>query len=114
MPNQEEKIADSVPAEVFHWTEFLSEELEAREWSWDLLTTLLMVERNKEEWGRVKLELDLWRHVGPTRKNIIFSEAFAKELGAVFGTSHELWLNLHATWMKHAKLPENDNKQEGS
>lgn len=98
-------IVDLTPtADVPHWTEFVAEEMAERGWTWDMLATLLMVERNKDEWGKIKLELDLWRVVGPTRKNIIFSEQFSAELGAIFGVSPQLFLNMHNSWMRRAQI----------
>lgn len=92
-----------------HLTEWLDEELEARGWSMGLLVTMLMVHRFPEEWGKIKLELDLWFTVGPTTKKILFTEKFAAELASVFGVSPDLFLNLHKAWMERGQVTTGGN-----
>lgn len=102
---------ERIPLEIPHLTEFLAEEMETRGWSRDVLATLLLVERFKEDWGKTKLELDLWFEVGPRRKNILFTEKFSGELATVFGVSPELLRNLHARWMSHGLVKLDDEDQ---
>lgn len=97
-----------VPAEVFHLTEFLADEMEARYWTRSMLAMLLLVERNQDSMSKIMLELALWFEVGPERKDILFTEKFAEELGHIFGVDPQTFRNLHASWMKHGRIAEGE------
>lgn len=77
-------MADRVPAEVFPPGEFLRDELEARGWTQTEFAEIL---------GR---PVRLVNEILAGKRGI--TPQTALEIGAAFGTSAELWLNLEATY----------------
>ncbi len=83
-------------AEVFHPSEYIQEELEARGWTRDRLATAM----RGEDWGTNRLAIDLYIEVGPTDPGCRLG-TMADDLARAFGTSVELWRNLEKTWLEH-------------
>ncbi len=83
--------ADQLPAEVFPPGEFIQEEIEARGW-----TIRELAERmggNVDE-NHCCLELLIYAPM----KNMILDDETAAQIGAAFGTSAKLWINLDRSW----------------
>ena len=85
-------------AEAFHPSVFISDELEARGWSKEMLAIAMTgdIDRNI-------LMLDLYMEVGPERPNMRIGKTLSKKLSHAFGTSQQFWLNLEAEWLKRAE-----------
>jgi HTH-type transcriptional regulator/antitoxin HigA len=75
------------PAEVFHPGEFLKDELEARGWTQGQFAKVI---------GR---PLQVVNEIVNGKKRVTADTA--KAIGAAFGTSAELWVNLQATYDLH-------------
>lgn len=84
------------PAEAFHPSVFILEELEAR-----CGTLPDLAERMGGDATVNQLALELYLTIGPTDKNILLGQEMAKQLETAFGTSAQFWLNLHECWVKH-------------
>lgn len=83
----------AAPAEAFHPSEFIAEELEARGWSQDYLAV-----RMGGDPAINLLTLDMYRIVGPKDPRMRLGEATAAALGQAFGVSPQLFLNLEDAW----------------
>ncbi|MHC5536846.1 hypothetical protein ACYOEI_01070 [Singulisphaera rosea] len=86
------------PAEVFHPSVFIKDELEARGWTLDMLAM-----RMGPEFGINRLSLDLYIEVGPTEPGMRIGDLSAEALGRAFDVSPEFFLNLEAAWLKGTK-----------
>ena len=86
------------PAEVFHVSEFIREEMEARGWDRDRLASEMTPGASRREWGITRLTLDfLFESRG---KKMFIGKKTANQLALAFGTSPELWANLDDAWRK--------------
>jgi len=86
------------PAEVFAPGEFLTEELDARGWTQEDLSRILgkpLPTINKIIKGKTSITADT-----------------AKKLGAAFGTSAELWMNLESAWRLHLSKEDTSGVEE--
>lgn len=90
-----EKVGHT-PAEAFHPSEFIAEELEARGWSQHDLAA-----RMAGDPAVNFLTLDTYRLVGPTDPRMRLGKRTAIALGEAFGVSADLFLNLEAAWRAH-------------
>lgn len=74
-------------AEAFHPAEYIREEARARGWSMGRFTDELGVSNRAAQqlfYGELRIK-----------------KTWAKRLSRTFGTSHELWLNLQASYDRH-------------
>ena len=85
--------------EVPHLSEFISEELDARNWDMSQLAAA-MAQASGERWGKCKLMLDMYFIVGPTDASCRLGDAMADMLGKSFGVSKQYFLNLEAAWLR--------------
>lgn len=90
-------IAERVPAEYWHPSVFMQEEMGARGWSRDDLATKMA----HHDWGISRLSLDFYFDVGPNEPDMLIGDG--EDFARAFGTSAQFWLNLEAIWRKHAK-----------
>lgn len=88
-------LVTRVPAEAFHPSIFIKEELEARKWTVDDL-----VRRMPGEYGVNYLAVDMYLEIGPDEPNARLNE-MATEISAAFGVSPELFANLERAWVEH-------------
>jgi HTH-type transcriptional regulator / antitoxin HigA len=86
-------IAERIPAEVFHPSEFIIEEMEARGWTRDDLAL-----RMGGDFGINRLSLDFYFEVGPTDPNLLMGDG--DDFARAFGVSAEFFRNLEAVWRK--------------
>ena len=86
------------PAEVFHPSEFIAEEMAERGWTrYDLW-------RHMRGDAEDMLALDMYFEVGPTAPGMLLGEDMAAKLGRAFGMSAQFFLNLETVWRAaHAK-----------
>lgn len=84
-----------MPAEVFHPSEYITEEIEARGWTLDRLAHEM-----GGDYGITRLALDLYIEVGPTEPALRIGQHTADQLAKAFGTSADLWTNLEAAWLR--------------
>lgn len=85
-----------VPAEVFHPSELIQDELAARCWDkFDLAA------RMGGDPHHNVLMLDIYFIVGPTRRNCRIGDVMAHQLGVALDVSHQFFLNLEAAWLAH-------------
>jgi plasmid maintenance system antidote protein VapI len=98
MPTLSENLKKArKPAECFHPSVFIKEEMEARGWSMDDLA-LRMAEGDVRKFGVERLALDIYFEVGPTEPNLIIGDDSARMLAAVFDVNPEFFLNLQKSW----------------
>jgi len=96
---------ERIPAEVFHPSEFILDEMKARGWSRDDLAL-----RMGDDFGIQRLALDFYLDVGPDARNMrITPEYFAR----AFGTSEELWKNLENAWLKGDASTQTEQGKQG-
>ncbi len=87
---------NQAPAEAFSVGEYVADELEAREWTTAYAATLMDGDVAKNElWLDLLCCLPAWE-----KYDVKFSESDAKRLGKLFGTSTQLWLNIHASYLR--------------
>lgn len=101
-------MTDLVPAEVFHPSIFIKDELAERGWNLDMLAM-----RMGPEFGVNRLSLDLYLDVGPTEPNLLLGEITSKALGHAFGVSPDFFLNLHKSWRDKQGNLSTDEKTNG-
>lgn len=97
MVDETETAAERVPAEVWHPSVFMQEEMEARGWDRDDLASAMAC----PDWGITRLSLDFYFDVGPNEPDMLMGDA--EDFARAFGTSASFWLNLEAAWRKHMK-----------
>lgn len=85
----------TVPAEVFHPSVFILEEMDERGWDRDMVAM-----RMSPEFGKNRLTLDLYLDLGPEKTNMRLGEKTTTALARAFGTSAEFWTNLEAAWLR--------------
>lgn len=83
------------PAEAFHPSVFIAEELEARGWSLDDLAL-----RMPGDFGINRCALDFYMTIGAETPGLRIGES-ASALAAAFGVSPELFANLERAWVDH-------------
>jgi hypothetical protein len=86
-----------MPAEMFHPTVFIQEEMDARGWDLDDLA-FEMIRDDRDHWGVTRLALDFYFEVGPDMPNMRIGERSAAQLAHAFGVSAEFFLNLERSW----------------
>lgn len=90
-------MSDRTPAEVFHPSEFIQDELDARGWTlWDLAF------RMGPDAPLEKLGLDFYFLCDP---GIRLGDDGAAALGRAFGVSPEYFLNLERMWLATHPAP---------
>lgn len=95
--------------EPFHVAEYIEDEMRARGWSRDELATRMVPPKSLDPldhdvWGVTRLALDLLLDVRDP--GVILGEQ-AEQLARAFGTSVEVWSNLHEAWKAHPKTQQN-------
>lgn len=80
-----------IPAEVFHVSEFIVEEMEARGWDRDRLA-----QEMGGDFGVSRYVVDLILEL--RRKDMHLGDKTCAKLARAFGTSAEFWFNLDDAW----------------
>jgi hypothetical protein len=93
MQMADDTLADRIPAEVFHPSVFIIEEMEARGWDRDELAR-----RMGGEWKLNRVVLELYFEIGPTEPNLRMGDG--EDFAQAFGVSAELFQNLEKAWLK--------------
>lgn len=83
------------PAEVFHPSVFIGEEMEARGWGLDDLAARMGPPLDVN-----RLAVELYLVVGPTEPRLLLGDSVAAALAVAFGTSPELFANLERAWLE--------------
>lgn len=81
------------PAECWHPSVFIAEEMEARGWDRDDLARLM-----GGDFGISRLSIDLYFEVGPRERDLLIGDG--QDFGRAFGVSPEFFLNLETAWRK--------------
>lgn len=98
--------AQRTPAECFHPSEFIKDELDARGWTLDHLATLMTpADFGREEWGLNRLTLDFYFEIGPSDTNLRIGEVTASRLAAAFDVSPDYFINLEKSWLAWTETP---------
>lgn len=85
---------ERVPAEVFHPSVFILEEMEARGWDrWEL------ARRMGGDYRARRLEIDLYFEVGPDETNMRLGPT-GDNIARAFDVSPEFFRNLEAAWLR--------------
>lgn len=84
-----------VPAEVFHPSEFIQDEMDARGWDRDDLATQMVGMVGGEAWGLARLSLDFYLEIGAANPDLRIGQESAR----AFGTSAVFWTNLETAWL---------------
>lgn len=93
------------PAEAFHISEYIRDEMEARGLDMDALAILM-----GGDWAVTRCTLDLLLHVH--RKSAQLGPV-AGQLARAFGTTPALWERIHETWRTHPRAVETPEPSEG-
>lgn len=96
-----------IPAEAFHPSEYIREEIEARGWSLDDLASRL-----PGSFGINRLALDFYMDVGPIDPGIRMGP-MASEISGAFGVDADLFSNLEKAWLGHPTTIALSAKTEG-
>ena len=81
--------------DVPHPSTFIAEEAAARGWSMDRLAVEM-----GGDFGVNRLSLDFYFEVGTANPNLLLGADTADMLARAFGTSAEVWRNLHTAWRR--------------
>lgn len=87
-------MTDRVPAEAFHPSEFIKDEMDARGWS---LADL--VKRMPGDYGINYVALDFYLSIGPEEPGLRMGDNAG--LGQAFGVDPEYLNNLEKAWLSH-------------
>lgn len=90
---------ERVPAEVWHPSVFIQEEMDARGWDRDELAR-----RMGGDWSVSRLSLDLYFEVGPTKPGIRLGDG--EDFARAFGVPAEFFRNLEAAWLKKQSVQQ--------
>jgi plasmid maintenance system antidote protein VapI len=82
-----------MPAEVFHPSEFIRDEMDARGWTRDDLAL-----RMGGDFAINRVGLELYFEAGPTEPDLLIGDG--KDFARAFGVSAEFFLNLERAWRK--------------
>ena len=94
-------------AELYPVGEYVAEELESRGWTTSHAATLLDGDTDVNMlWLDLLCCREIWE-----KHDIAFPEAEAEKLAELFGTSSQLWMNLHASYLR-AKRENVGNETE--
>lgn len=85
------------PAEAFHPSEYIREEMDARDWG-----TGTMAARMGGDYHTNKLALEMYLRAGPLDRNLRLG-MMAADVARAFGTSVEYWENLERAWLEPLK-----------
>lgn len=85
-----------VPAEVFHPSELIRDEMDSRDWG---IPT--MARKMGGDAGVNRLALEMYFVVGPQNPGCRLGPVMAAQIAKAFGTSIEVWTNLEAAWLSH-------------
>jgi len=102
------------PLRVFHPSELIDEEMQARGWDIQKLAMAMVSEGSVDqlkEYGINHLAIEMYFAAGPTNKACRMGPEFIAGLSRAFGTSIELWEKLEKQWL--SSWP-NDSAREGS
>lgn len=86
------------PAEVWHPSVFINEELAERGWTLRDLVFRMRRYESEKDWAINMLAFEMYMTVH--EKNILLGEEMANDLGIAFGISAQCFLNLHESWRK--------------
>lgn len=97
-------MTERIPAECFHPSELIRDEIEARGWSLDDLA-MRMAGRDREQFGIQRLALDFYFDVGPTEPDLRMGEDSARMMAAVFDVDTDYFINLERAWLAWVESP---------
>jgi len=89
---------EHTPAEAFHPSVFIRDEMEARGWD-----RIELANRMGGDWRHRLLELDLYFEAGPHEPNLRIGDG--KDFSRAFGISAEFFRNLETAWLKFLGEP---------
>ncbi len=92
---------ERISAEVFHPSEFIIDEMEARGWDLDELAR-----RMGGDFAINRLSLDLYFIVGPKEPDLLIGDG--EDFALAFGVSAEFFRNLEAAWLATVKRVARD------
>ncbi len=89
--------ADRIPAEVFHPSVFIREEMNERGYSLKDVVFRMRRYESESDWATQCLAVEKYMVCGPLDKNIVLGP-MAEEFAAAFGVNSELFTNLEKSW----------------
>ena len=92
-----------IPAEVFHPSEFIFDELNARGWGINTLAKMM-----PGEFSTNYAALDMYLIIGKDNVNLRMGEDLIKDLASIFEVSEDYFRNLEKSWVNF-NSPKNDN-----
>jgi hypothetical protein len=96
-------MAERIPAECFHPSEFIQDELDARGWTLDDLA-MRLADGNPERFGIERLGLDFYFEVGPIEPDLRLGDDAARKIAVIFdGVSSDCFINLERSWLQHVQ-----------
>jgi plasmid maintenance system antidote protein VapI len=90
------RMSERIPAEVFHPSVFINEELEERGWSLRDLVFRMRRYESEKDWAINMLSFEMYMTVHET--DITLGKEMANDLGVAFDINPQLFLNLHESW----------------
>lgn len=87
--------SDRVPADCFHPSLFINEELKARGWSRDKLAIEMCGQH-----GLNVLALNLYLDIGPEETGLRLGDAMAREIAKAFDVDADFFINLENAWLR--------------
>ena len=97
--------------DVPHLSEFISDEMDARNWDMAQLATA-MAQASGDEWGKCKLMLDMFFIVGPDDTRCRVGDTMADMLAKSFGISKPFFLNIEAAWLRSKGIEADANSDQ--
>jgi plasmid maintenance system antidote protein VapI len=94
---------ERIPAEVFHPSVFIQEEMDERGWDRDELAIRMTGPSDKNHLGVTRLSLDFYFDIGPVTPGLRIGAETAEMFAQAFGVSPQLFLNLESYWLKYQK-----------
>jgi len=93
-----------LPAEVFHPSEFILDELDAR--GWDINT---LAQKMSGDYSVNYIALEFYLTIGKDNSLLRMGEDVIKDLASIFDVSEDYFRNLEKAWVNF-NSPNNDNK----
>jgi plasmid maintenance system antidote protein VapI len=89
-------MLERIPAESFHPSVFINDELKERGWSLRDLVFRMRRYKSEKDWAVNMLAFEMYMTVH--EPDIILGEEMAHDLGTAFNVSPALFLKLHESW----------------
>lgn len=87
-----------MPAQVWHPSTFIQEELDARGWTLRDLVFRMRRYESEKDWAINMLAFEMYMTV--QEKYVMLGQSMANDLGTAFGVDPQMFLNLDELWRR--------------